>query len=161
MDSIRKNDVYELNELPQCGKAIGCRWIFRTKKDANGNVERYKARLVASGYGQNPGIDFTEAFAPVAKFSSIRTILAIAALERFEVHQMDVKTAFLNGNLEEEVFMEQSDGTIEKGKEKLVWILKKLEWRTVAQLALLWKGRTIKMDRIQWIQDFIVKLLDV
>lgn len=125
IDSIRKNNVYSVTELQEGRKAIGCKWVFKIKKDGNGNVERYKARLVAKGYSQKAGIDFNETYAPVAKFNSIRLILAIAASKSFVVHQMDVKTAFLNGDLDEDIYMEQPDGMIGEGEEKLVWKLHK------------------------------------
>ena len=83
-------------------------------------MERYKARLVALGYLQKEGIDYTETFAPVAKMTSIRTLLALVATDDAEIHQMDVKTAFLNGDLEEEIYMNQPQGFITKGKEKMV-----------------------------------------
>jgi hypothetical protein len=90
--------------------------------NADGSVDRYKARLCAKGYSQQQGIDYTETFAPVAKFSSIRSLLALAAHYDLEVHQMDVKTAFLNGDLEEDIYMVQPEGFIVKGKE--TWVCK-------------------------------------
>ena len=90
-----------------------------------GEIERYKARLVAQGYSQTEGIDFNETFAPVAKFASIRALLALAAIYDLEIHQMDVKTAFLNGDLEEEIYMVQPEGFVVSGKEQLVCKLNK------------------------------------
>jgi hypothetical protein len=94
--------------------------VFRTKYDASGNIIRYKARLVAKGYSQVAGVDFDETFAPVAKFITIRCILAIAAAMDWEIHQMDVKTAFLNGVLEVVIYMDQPEEFVQKGKEHLV-----------------------------------------
>jgi hypothetical protein len=125
LESIKKNEVYTLTKLPEGRKAIGSKWVFKVKRDAEGKVERFKARLVAKGYNQKEGIDYNETFAPVAKFNSIRTVLAIAAVRRYTVHQMDVKTAFLNGELEEEIYMEQPEGAEVSGKERLVWKLRK------------------------------------
>lgn len=92
-----------------------CRWIFKTKVSADGKHERYKARLVAKGFTQRPGEDFTETFSPFVRYSSVRIIFAIAALLGTKVHQMDAKTAFLHGDIEETLYMEQppdfSDGT--------------------------------------------------
>jgi transposase InsO family protein len=96
-ESLTKNCTWQLVPLPRGRKAIGNKWVFKIKYHADGTVERYKARLVAKGYAQTQGIDYNETFAPVAKFTTIRSILAIAAMEDLEVHQMDVKTAFLNG----------------------------------------------------------------
>ena len=90
------NRVWDLVELPDGLKAIGCKWVFKTKKDSQGNIERHKARLVAKGFTQREGIDYTDTFSPVSKKDSLRTIMALVAHFDFELHQMDVKTAFLN-----------------------------------------------------------------
>jgi hypothetical protein len=119
-DSIIKNKTWTLVDLPPGRKAIGCRWVFKVKRNAAGDIERYKARLVAKGYAQMEGIDFQETFAPVAKFNSIRILLALAAQQDFEVHQMDVKTAYLNGDLEEDIYMQQPEGFIQAGEENKV-----------------------------------------
>ena len=99
---------------------IGSKWVFKIKHDENGHAERYKCRLVAQGYTQAQGIDYHETFAPVARFGSIRTLLAIAAKRKMYVHQMDVHTAFLNGKLEEDIYMSQPEGFEVRGKEDLV-----------------------------------------
>jgi len=124
-ESILKNGTWVLVPLPKDRKAIGCKWVFKLKHKANGEIERYKARLVAKGYSQTEGVDFNETFAPVAKFASIRSLLALAAFYDLEVHQMDVKTAFLNGDLEEEIYMQQPEGFVVNGKEDLVCKLNK------------------------------------
>lgn len=98
LNSMEKNKVWELVDLPNDRKAIGSKWIFKRKLNASGNVEKYKARLVAKGYTQKEGVDFVETFSPVAKFTSIRIIDALTAYFDLELHQMDVKTAFLNGH---------------------------------------------------------------
>lgn len=123
--SIVKNDTWELTTLPKGQKAIGVKWVYKTKKNAKGEVEKYKARLVAKGYKQKYGIDYEEVFAPVARLETIRMIIAIAAQYRWKIHQMDVKSAFLNGLLEEEVYVEQPEGYIAKGQEGKVLRLKK------------------------------------
>ncbi|KAK9128999.1 hypothetical protein Syun_017796 [Stephania yunnanensis] len=125
MNSMSSNDVWDLVELPKGAKAIGCKWIFKTKKDSLGNIERYKARLVAKGFTQKEGIDYKETFSPVSKKDSLRIILALVAHFDFELQQMDVKTAFLNGQLEEEVYMKQPEGFSSIGNENLVCKLKK------------------------------------
>jgi hypothetical protein len=99
--------------------------VFKIKQGTNGEVERYKARLVARGFTQTYGVDYNETFAPVTKFTSIRCILALAALEDMEIHQMDVKTTFFNGKLEEEIYMEQLQGFVHQGGEHLVCKLHK------------------------------------
>jgi len=105
MNSMKSNQVWDLVELPNGVKAIGCKWVFKTKKDSLGNIERYKARLVAKGFTQKKGVDYTETFSPVSKKDSLRIILALVAHFDLELQQMDVKTTFLNGDLEEEVYM--------------------------------------------------------
>ncbi len=90
--------------------------MFKIKHGVHGEVERYKARLVARSFTQTFGVDYNETFAPVVKFVSIRCILALAAIENMEIHQMDVKTAFLNGDLEKEIYMEQPEGFAQEGE---------------------------------------------
>jgi len=107
--SLQKNSTWSLTELPPGRKAIPCKWIFKRKINSQGEV-RFKARLVIKGYEQKQGIDYDETFAPVAMLKTIRILLAISALEDWEIHQMDVKSAFLNPVLEEEVYMMQPEG---------------------------------------------------
>ena len=109
-DSIVRNSAWEI--VPrQVGKSVvGSRWIYKVKQAADRSVEKYKARFVARGFSQIEGIDYEETFAPVARYSSIRTILALSAQMGWHIHQMDVKTAFLNGIIEEEVYIEQPEG---------------------------------------------------
>ena len=123
--SLIDNQTWMLAELPEGRKAVGCKWVFRIKRNVDGSVDRYKARLVAKGFSQMEGVDFSESFAPVAKFTSIRTLLAVGAAENMEIHQMDVKTAFLNGDRDEEIDMEQPEGFEILGKEHLVCKLQK------------------------------------
>ena len=124
-ESLMKNETWKLVELPSDRKPIGCKWVFKVKYCSDGKIERFKARLVAKGYAQKYGIDYDETFSPVVRFSSIRALLAYAVQNDVLIHQMDVVTAFLNGNLEEEIYMEQPDGYIQPGKENLVCKLQK------------------------------------
>ena len=98
--------------------------MFKVKKNADGSVERYKARVVAQGFAQRPGFDYTETFAPTPKWPALRAILALAALEDLHLESVDISSAFLNGELEEEVYMRQSEGFVEKGN-NWVWHLLK------------------------------------
>ncbi|TYK22149.1 Retrovirus-related Pol polyprotein from transposon TNT 1-94 [Cucumis melo var. makuwa] len=106
--AIKKNDTWELSTLPNGKKAVGVKWVFKIKRNEKGEVERYKARLVAKGYSQRKSIDYDEVFAPIARLETIRLLIALAAQNNWEIFQMDAKSAFLNGYLEEEVYLEQS-----------------------------------------------------
>ena len=125
LKSMDDNNVWEMTELPKDSKRVGCKWVFKTKRDSKGNVERYKARLVAKGYTQKDGIDYKETFSPVSRKDSLRIVMALVAHFDLELHQMDVKTAFLNGDLEEEVYMDQPQGFETTSKRNLVCRLKK------------------------------------
>ena len=125
IESLYANEVWDLVELPKDRKAVGSKWVFKTKRNANGTVERYKARLVAQGYSQQHGQDYDETFSPVVRFESLRTVIAFAAQHGLKLHQMDVTTAFLNGELKEEVYMRQPEGFTAEGKENLVCKLNK------------------------------------
>jgi hypothetical protein len=119
MESLEKNGTWDLVQLPKCKKTVRCKWIYKRKE------ERYKARLVAKGYSQISGIDFNDVFSLIVKHSSIRTLLIIVAMHDYELVQLDVKTAFLHGELEEVIYMDQPKGFVVPGKENLVCRLKK------------------------------------
>ncbi|CAK9820237.1 Retrovirus-related Pol polyprotein from transposon TNT 1-94 [Anthophora quadrimaculata] len=110
MLALEENHTWTLRALPQGKRAIGCKWVFSIKNDAAGNRKRYKARLVAKGFRQRAGIDYFDTFAPVVRYESIRILLAIAAKKDYEIMKFDVKTAFLYGDLQEEIYLEQPPG---------------------------------------------------
>ncbi|KAL5816417.1 hypothetical protein ACOSQ3_024795 [Xanthoceras sorbifolium] len=125
IQSIEKNKTWELTNLPKGRKTIGVKWVFKTKRNAKGEVQRYKARLVAKGYKQKEGVDYGEVFAPVARQETIRLLISLAAQRSWKIYQLDVKSAFLNGFLEEEIYVEQPPGYVKKGREDKVYRLKK------------------------------------
>ncbi|GJV49575.1 retrotransposon protein, putative, ty1-copia subclass [Tanacetum coccineum] len=112
MQSMKDNEVWDLVDLPPNGKTVGSKWLFKKKTNMDGAVHTYKARLVAKGYTQTTRIDYEETFSPVADIRAIRILIAIAAYYDYEIWQMDVKTAFLNRYLSEEVYMEQPEGFV-------------------------------------------------
>ena len=105
MESMYSNYVWELVDLPKRFKPIGNKQIYKRKTGPDGKVETFKARLVAKGYTQKEGVDYEETFSPVAMLKSIRILLSMAASLDYEIWQMDVKTGFLNSNLDEEIYM--------------------------------------------------------
>ena len=125
LDSIHKNGTWDLVPLPKDRKALPCKWVYKYKYTADSASPKYKARLVAKGFKQEHGVDFDEIFSPVVKMTTLRMLLALAANQDLELVQMDVKTAFLHGDLDEEIYMEQPEGYEVSGKEHLVCKLKK------------------------------------
>jgi hypothetical protein len=125
IQAIERNNTWELTELPRGAKVIGVKWIYKTKVNEKGEIEKHKARLVAKGYSQKYGVDYKEVFAPVARWDTIRCILAMAALREWSVFQLDVKSAFLHGELIETVYVEQPLGYVKKGAENKVYKLHK------------------------------------
>ncbi|KAF5481191.1 hypothetical protein F2P56_001861 [Juglans regia] len=117
--ALEANSTWTLESLPPGKKPIRCKWIFKTKFKADGSIERYKARLVANGYTQVEGLDYHETFAPVAKMTTVRCLLAVAATKNWIIHQLDVNNAFLHGDLDEEVYMIPSLGYCPKGETRV------------------------------------------
>ena len=107
MKSMKDNGVWDLVELPESVKQIGCKWIFKTKQDSKGNIVRYKVRLVAKGFTQKKDIDYKETFSPISSNDSFRIIMALVALNDLGLHQMDIKTMFPNGSIDETIYMVQ------------------------------------------------------
>jgi hypothetical protein len=125
IDSVKRNQTWELADLPQGHRAITLKWVYKLKRNEAGEIIKHKARLVARGFVQQEGIDFDEVFAPVARMESVRPLLVLAAQEGWQVHHMDVKSAFLNGDLKEEVYVRQPAGFIVAGQEGKVLRLRK------------------------------------
>ena len=110
IDSLIQNHTCELVDVPDGAKPISCKWIYKRMLRLDGTIEKYKVRLAEKGFSQNKGIDFFDIYAPVCRITIIRVFIAWAAIKKFIIHQMDVKTTFLNRDLTEEVYMERSEG---------------------------------------------------
>ncbi|CAN1801185.1 Retrovirus-related Pol polyprotein from transposon RE2, partial [Linum perenne] len=125
--ALEKNQTWKIVPLPPRKRKVDCKWIFTTKYNSDGSVERYKARLVARGFTQSFGIDYQETFALVAKLNTVRILLSLAVNEDWPLFQMDVKNAFLNGNLTEEVYMNIPEGVNhDKGPDSVCKLIKSL-----------------------------------
>ena len=122
--ALVRNQTWDLVKFPAGKKVLQNKWVYRLKEE-DGGKKRYKARLVVKGFAQKKGIDFDEIFSPVVKMTSIRTILSLVAVEDLHLEQLDVKTTFLHGDLEEEIYMQHPQGYEVKGKDNLVCMLKK------------------------------------
>ena len=125
MDSLHDNYTYDLVELPKGKRALVNKWIYKVKTREVGITPKYKARIVVKGFEQKKGVDFDEIFASIVKMKSIRIVLSIAVSMDLEIKQLDVKTTFLHGELDEDIYMQQPKGFVEKGKENLVCQRKK------------------------------------
>jgi hypothetical protein len=137
---IEKNKTWELVDRPEDKNIIGVKWIFRTKLNADSSINKFKARLVVKGYAQVYGVDYSDIFAPVARMDTIRLLLAVAAHRNWKVFQLDVKSAFLNGVLQEEIYVEQPAGFVVQGKADKVYLLKKALYG-LKQAPRAWYGR--------------------
>ena len=107
IDAIERNQTWDLVDLPADKTNIGVKWVYKTKLNEKAEVERHKARLVAKGFAQRHGVDYDETFAPVARMDTIQAVLVIVAQKKFPIYQMDIKSAFLNGFLDKEVYVDQ------------------------------------------------------
>ena len=123
IESMYSNYVWELIDLPESVRPIGCKWIYKKKKGVDGKVETFNAWLVSKGYTQKEGVNYEENFSPVAMLKSIRILLSIVAALDYEIWKMDIKTAFLNGYVDESINMMQQEGYIVKGQEQKVYKL--------------------------------------
>lgn len=129
MSSIMGNNTWVLEDLPSRCKPLGTKWIFTIKRKPDGSIIRFKARLGVQGFRQRRGIDYFDTYAPVARTTIIRLLVALASIYNMVIHQMDVKTAFLYGDLEEEVYIRQLEGFVVKGQEDKVCKLIKSLYR--------------------------------
>lgn len=125
LKSIEKNNTWILVDLPKGFKPTRLKWVFKIKRNADRSISKYKAWLVAKGYVQRHGIDYDEIFAPVARVETIRMVIVLAASRSWEIHHLDVKTAFLHRELKEEVYVTQPEGFMIKGKEEKLYKLHK------------------------------------
>ncbi|RVW98087.1 ATP synthase subunit beta, chloroplastic [Vitis vinifera] len=123
--ALEDNHTWKLVDLPQGKKVVGCKWVFVIKVNPDGSVVRLKARLIARGYAQTYGVDYSNTFSPIAKLNSVRLFISIAASQQWMIHQLDIKNAFLHGDLEKEVYMEQPPGFVAQGEYGKVCYLKK------------------------------------
>jgi len=116
VQALHANKTWSLVPPPAHKRPIGCKWVFKIKYNPNGTIDRYKARLVAKGFSQVEGIDYRETFAPVAKLTTVRILLSLAAMQNWHLHQLDVNNAFLNEDLDEDVYMQLPPGFRRKGE---------------------------------------------
>jgi len=120
MQALENNGTWELVPLPPSKTTGGCKWVYTIKVGPNGKVDRLKARLVAKGYTQVYGLDYCDTFSPVVKIIIVRLFLAMAAIRHWPLHQLDIKNAFLHGDLEKDIYMEQPPGFVAQGEYDLV-----------------------------------------
>ena len=149
---LEENHTWDLVDLPIGKKPVGCKWVFTVKVMPDGSMARLKARLVAKGYAQTYGVDYSDAFSPVAKLNSVRLFISLAASENWPLHQLDIKNAFIHGDLQEEVYMEQPPSFITLGEFKKVCHLKKSLYG-LKQSPRAWFGKFSEV-----IQEFGLKM---
>ena len=153
MRSLKSNDVWELVPLPAGNKAVGSKWVFKVKLGADGSVERYKARLVAQGFTQKYGSDYDETFCPVVRQESLRVLIAPSVQYGLKLHQVDVTTAFLNGDFDEEVYMTQPKGFVKQGGASCLQTEQEYLWlKAVTQMLEYSSGHTPQREGIYTVE---------
>lgn len=123
INMIQKNHTWKLVEKPINQKVIGVKWVYRTKLNSDGSINKLEARLVVKGYLHQPGVDYTDTFVPMARNDTIRLLVALAAKQGWKIYHLDVKSTFLNGLLEEDIYVEQPEGFTVSGEEEKVYKL--------------------------------------
>jgi len=150
---IERNKTWELVDRPQNRKVIGVKWVYRTKLNVNGSINTHKARLVVKGYAQILGVDYSDTFALIARLDTIRLLFAFAAQKNWKVYQLDVKSAFLNGFLQEEIYVEQLEGYVKEGEEDKVYLLKKAFYG-LKQAPRAWYSRIDEHLHLGFVKSF-------
>jgi hypothetical protein len=156
IESILTNETWEICDLPVGCKHVGCKWVFKKILKPDGTIDKYKARLVAKGFTQNKGEDYFDTYSPVAILITIHVLIALAASHDLLIHQMDVKTTFLNGELDEEIYMKQPEGFVTHGHDNMVCILRKSLYG-LKQMPKKWHE---KFDRTLMSKGFVVNEAD-
>ncbi|GKA33761.1 retrovirus-related pol polyprotein from transposon TNT 1-94 [Tanacetum coccineum] len=155
MNALDHNSTWALVDLPAHKNPIGYKWVFSVKMNPNGLIARLKARLIAKGYAQTYGIDYSKTFSPVVKISSIRLFISLAATYDWALHQLDVKNAFLHGDLEEEVYIEQPPGFVAQGEYGRVCKLKKALYG-LKQSLRAWFGKFSCILLVVYVDDIVI-----
>jgi hypothetical protein len=154
--SIMRNDVWDIVSRLEGKSVVSSRWLYKIKHVADGSIEKFKVRFVVRGFSQKEGVDYEETFSPVTRYASIRVVISISLVMRWRIHQMDVKTTFLNGIIEEEVYIEKPQGFEVHGRESHVCRIKKSLYRLKQHpghgiLGLMDTCRVWDLPRVRWI----------
>ncbi|GJU94538.1 zinc finger, CCHC-type containing protein [Tanacetum coccineum] len=156
-EEVTEEEYWVLVDLPSCCKSLGCKWIFKRKLKVDGTVEKFKARLVIQGFRQKLGIDYFDTYAPVARIGSIRVLIAMASIHNLIIHQMDVKITFLNGELEEEVYMNQPQSFIMPGNKNKVFMKDMWEAYVILGIRIKHESNRIAISQSYYIEKVLKK----
>ncbi|GKA95926.1 zinc finger, CCHC-type containing protein [Tanacetum coccineum] len=155
--SIMENNTWVLSDLPPGCKPLGCKWIFKRKMKVDGTIDKFKARLVIQGFRQKEGIDYFDTYALVARITTIRLLLALAAIHNLVIHQMDVKTTFLNGDLDEEVYLKQLEGFVMPSNKHKVFYEKYGRSDVILGIKIKRKNKGIVITQSHYIKKILKK----